>query len=186
MRKATTKQAKREFSEAEISILLNYMDFANQEEIAHIQLVQSTLNLFTGLNIAIIGGVFFVIKEIEEYPLKGIALMICGALIYAISRYALIAFSSNYRRQLEAIVKKSKAEDLLGLGDSKFKGKTIWTQEALILERYKKSRENFLSSGDFIHSAESKGYTVIIKKLFYLFQIIGISFLLYGAYTLTN
>ena len=134
------------------------------DESQHIQLEQKTLTLFTSIILALIGGVLFVLKDINDHFIQVLTLFIGGTLIIIFSILAIKAYRSNYRRHLEAVASRAKLEDLLELNDDKYKGKYYWKDETLILTRYFEERSKYNSSKEFVNDRLKKGFASIVKR----------------------
>jgi len=167
-----------EDKEKELLIKLYELSFGDESEL--IQLEQKTLALFTSITFAVIGGILFVLKDIDDSFVQELTLFTGGILIIILSILAINAYCSNYRRHLEAIVRRAKLEDLLGLNDDKYKGKVYWKDEALILTRYITDRGKYKNSEDFVKDRLNKGFAPIVKKIFISISLIGFLFILIG------
>lgn len=167
-----------EDKEKELLIKLYELSFSDESEL--IQLEQKTLALFTSITLAVIGGVLFVLKDMNDPFVKELALFTGGILIIILSILAIEAYRSNYRRHLETIARRAKIEDLLELNDDKYKGKVYWKDEALILTRYITDRSMYKNSEDFVKDRLSKGFAPIVKNIFISISLIGFLFIIIG------
>lgn len=164
--------------EKELLIKLYELTYKDESEI--IQLEQKTLTLFTSITLAVVGGILFVIKDINDFFVKELTFFTGGILIIILSILAIKAYRSNYRRHLESIAKRAKLEDLLGLNDDKYKGILYWKDETIILTRYIKDRIQYNNSEDFVKDRLNKGFAPIVKNIFISISLIGVLFIIIG------
>lgn len=161
-------------------LLFKLFELTYQDESEHIQLEQKNLGLYTGLQLAIIGGILFVLKDIDDSLVQILTLFFGGILIITFSYLGFNAYKSSYRRHLEAIAMRAKLEDLLGFNKGKFKGKEYWRDEGLILTRYFNDRKEYQNSKEFVDIRIDMGLASTVKKVFFSLSIIGSLFILLG------
>lgn len=152
-----------------------------KDENAHMQFESRTLTLFTGLILAITGGVLFIIKDVSEPEIKILALFVGGGLEICLSYLGIKAFESNYRRQLESIALRAKLENLLDFNNDNYKTKAFKRdEEGLIHLRYAEDRKIYNNSKEFVDDRLKKGLGRIVKIVFSFILSIGIVFIILG------
>lgn len=157
-----------------ISLYSNYA----QDEYELIKALENYLKFFSGLILTTIGAAFFIFKSIEDPIIKGIGFAIGGFFIIGISFLGYFAARSNYRRQLESIVKRFKIECLLGLDNPEiYSDDKYLAGEPLILDRYRHDFELYKkeSSNKFVKDKLKAGFMRVVFWFYLLTCIIGIS-----------
>ena len=97
--------------------LLKLYSVYAQDEYELIKALQNYLKFFSGLILTIIGSAFLIFDKINDESIRSLGLLIGGIFVLGISYLGGNAAKSNYRRQLESIVKRFKIECLLDLGN---------------------------------------------------------------------
>jgi len=164
--------------------LLRLYTIYSQDEYELIKALQNYLKFFSGLILATIGGAFFVFEKINDSTIKSLGLLIGGFFVIGTSFLGYNAARSNYRRQLESIVKRFKIECLLGLDNTqKYCHNKYMIDEPLILERYRKDFEPYekRSSDEFIKERLKKGFMLVIIYYYSLTSIMGLLLMSIGV-----
>ena len=169
-------------------LLRLYSCFA-QDEHELIKALQNYLKFFSGLILTIIGGAFFIFDKIDDANIRSLGFLIGGIFVIGISYIGCNAAKSNYRRQLESIVKRFKIECLLDLGNViKYGNDKYMINEPLILERYKNDFEPYkeVSSTNFVNDRLKLGFMKVIIWFYLLTASIGLILISVGSVRLFN
>ena len=165
-------------------LLIRLYSIYSQDEYELIKALQNYLKFFSGLILATIGAAFFIFEKIYDPLIRSFGLAIGGFFVLGVSFLGYNAAKSNYRRQLESIVKRFKIECLLGLDNiEKYCDEVFMKNEPLILDRYKKDFESYgkKSSSEFVKEMQKKGFMRIIIWFYSFTAIIGIVLLAIGV-----
>jgi len=159
----------------EIEKNIRLLELATNEEQHFLQEHQSRIKFYASLVSTLIAATFTGFLNSKE-DFHYFALVIGPILVFIISTFAIKGTYRLYQRFLEAITKKAKIEQVLGLTkESEDQGNNIyWKKEAIVSSRHLKSRIDSVSSEKFIENASSKGYHLWTKYLFYSFQLISV------------
>lgn len=163
-------------------LLRLYSCFA-QDEYELIKALQNYLKLFSSLILAVIGGAFFIFDKIDNVTIRSLGFFIGGCFVIGISYLGYNAAKSNYRRQLESIVKRFKIECLLDLDNvTNYSDDNYMINEPLILDRYKEDFEPYEkeSSTKFVNDKLKLGFMKVIVWFYSLTAIIGLILTLIG------
>lgn len=165
--------------------LLAYLEIANYNENQLRNSVRNTLKFYTTTLLSVMGGTFFISKDIDEITIKAAIFFIGGILVSALSIIGFIHYKSDYRRQVEQIVVQAKVEDQLDFTSTyKYRGKNYWEKESLVPNIYIKTRKSHELSDGFINCFLKGTDMKLMKYFFTLFSICGVTLFFLGFYFL--
>ena len=170
-----------------IENLLKLYTSISNDEYELIKALMNYLKFFASLLMAIIGGTLFLQSKSDNTFITGTTFIIGGLLVCFISYLGLEAAKSNYRRQLESIVKRFKLECLMQLDNVNLtKTGDFFKGESFILPRYIESMKGYSDSRQFVKDKLKQGFMKVIKKFYFVMSIVGVFIILIGVYYLIN
>ncbi len=167
--------------DTQTTLLELYRSYVNDEHVM-INSIYKSLNFYSGLCTSIIAGAFYVLLAHKNNNLSPIIVISAGILIFFIASTGYKSCQSNYKRQLESIVKRFKIEALLNLDEEPYIHKKYYVSEGLLLKRYEDTNMKFKTSSDFVRDKMDAGFVRIAKMLFIAYKVAGIFIALIGLY----
>lgn len=168
-------------SKEEKDRFLKLYELAINEEHYFLDSYHSHIHIYTGFISAIFGATIIGLFQSSEWYHFTI-LSFGPILIFIISTIAIGGGFRFYQRFLEGVTFRAKIEQRLGLTEKGSKEKSeselYWKTEPLIPSRHIDSRETSVSSEEFIKKYLTEGYHLWTKRLFHVFQVLGILMLM--------
>ena len=169
--------------------LLQLYSFYSQDEYELIRALQSYTKFFTSIILATVGGAILVLEKVKDTRMAGLGFVIGGILTIGVSIVAYHAARSNYRRQLESIVKRFKIECILNLDkDARFFNKKYMPSEALLLTRYLNSFAPYIkgNSSEFVSQKLKQGFMKVLSGFYTLTGMLGIVIIVIGIMAMSK
>ncbi len=150
-----------------------YRSYVDDEHVM-INSIYKSLNFYSGLCTSIIAGSFYVLLAHENNNLSPIIVISAGILIFFIASTGYKSCRSNYKRQLESIVKRFKIEALLNLDKRPYIHKKYYVREGLLLKRYEDTNKSYDTSSEFVSDKMNAGFVSIARNLFIAYKVVGL------------
>ena len=151
--------------------LLKIYELSLNEGLTLFKCYEQRLSFFTGLILAIIGGIVFCFVEIGLSITFLIIYLIGLILLILISEISIWSLKRLYIQLLENITVRSKIEHDLGLTLERKESKSNknkwdgWKPEPYILKRHIESRKDYSTSEKFVECEGKIGYQHKIRKV---------------------
>ncbi len=165
--------------------LLKLYSFYTTDEHGFKQTLYDYLRFFSSFILTLIGGTLFAFEKITDPIIPNFILMLGGIFVIGASYLGKNAAKSNYRRQLESIVKRFKIECLLDLDNSElYSDDKYMMGEPLVLKRYQEDFTAFknLTSKEFVSEKVKMGFMKIIIFFYSLTAVIGLTLITLGLF----